>query len=109
MHTVPQCSALRRQPSSHCQRSQHQGSAASHPACSSCQMAHAKHGECCPRPPSAPCSPFLDSCGAGGLPLGSYQLVTRFPKRVFDRDFSGTVAEAGVQPGQEMFMVQAKP
>ena len=52
---------------------------------------------------------FVDSCGAGGLPLGSYQLVTRFPRRVFDSTFSGTLAEAGVQPGQEVFMVQARP
>ena len=62
-----------------------------------------------PQTPLSTLFTFVDSCGAGGLPLGSYQLVTRFPKRVFDSDFSGTVAEAGVQPGQEMFMVQAKP
>ena len=52
---------------------------------------------------------FVDSCGAGGLPLGSFQLITRFPRRVFDGSTRSTVAEAGVQPGQEVFMVQAKP
>ena len=51
---------------------------------------------------------FVDSCGAGGLPLGSYQLVTRFPRRVFDGNTRSTIVEAGVQPGQEVFMVQAR-
>lgn len=50
----------------------------------------------------------VDSWGAGGLALGSYQLVTRFPRRVLDSGFEGTVADAQIAPGQELFMVQAK-
>ena len=51
---------------------------------------------------------FVDACGAGGLPLGHFQLVTRFPRRVLDSSFEGSIADAQISPGQEAFMVQAK-
>lgn len=53
---------------------------------------------------------FVDSVGAGGLEPGSYQLVTRFPRRVVgceDAEAGRLLADAGVAAGaQEAFFVE---
>jgi hypothetical protein len=47
--------------------------------------------------------------GGGGRDIATFRLVTRFPRRVFSNNDDNTntiLAEAGIQQGQELFMVE---
>ncbi len=51
---------------------------------------------------------FADARGAGGLPVGGYQLVMQFPRRVVDMAAvqSQTIVEAGLAAPQEVLLLE---
>ena len=50
---------------------------------------------------------FVDGAGGGGAPPRGYRLVTRFPRRVLAAGGGGTLREAQLSAGQEVFVVEA--
>ncbi|KAK9824172.1 hypothetical protein WJX72_008287 [[Myrmecia] bisecta] len=49
---------------------------------------------------------FVDARGGGGAPIGGYRLVTQFPRRVFVGESGLTLAQAGLNSGQEVLLLE---
>lgn len=49
---------------------------------------------------------FVESIGAGGLAPGGYHIVTRYPRRVLASDNPGSLADARLSAGQEVFVLE---
>ena len=49
---------------------------------------------------------YVESCGAGGLRPATYRLVMQYPRRVFAPGSAQTLHEAGLSPGQNVFLLE---
>ena len=51
---------------------------------------------------------FVDAKGGGGHPPGGYNLVTQFPRRVFEAALEESMAKVGLNGRQEALMLEPK-